>query len=530
MSQHSGSNTRLLASLTARATDLLQEIQNFEAFLQKQKIQDSAVELRHFKKNVQTEIKTLARVCTPAGPHEPENQDGEREARNLHLLQSTNLTFYEAVWDVAMRSRGVVVLGKMVPRGSKSEANDYSDATQKKTISVDLITDDGLAWVKVSTIKKDRILFDIAKAGWEGYGQCANTEQSSLEHSFEKPDLRLCRLARDLHAASLQTRVSYRHPSVCLVLPEITKGESEDIDAVLQDIRAIGVTVECARRSKLVASERHSLIANPKGRFEMMLPSPPEPLTKILNIDSTVLISLISDISHCRPSALPDPQVISAEKRSFHKAILQQIAEEEASALLPTELYPALISRKLVCTVQAAARVNQIVDTMGSSTERVRASILFSRGKYAGLDEMKSRQELGRLSIHRVPDELSVAITQINFTPEEAFSKSQVEQLVFPASIVMRAAYSMNWSTTNESVLLYGWCENIATVTSNQIVAGRLVQAINKALDNKEREAAIAEGVVNGRQEVFRGPRIRIIRTARSLIGRNKNSEKSLDS
>lgn len=524
--------TELLASLQARATKLLEEIQEFEVFLQKQKRQDPAIQVRHLKKNVHTEIKTLARVCIVLADttRKPDDYDEEREARNLKLLRSTNLTFYEAVWDAAKRSRGVVALGKMMPSGQRSGAKDCFvsskksdlESARKKTILVDLITKDGLEWVKVSTIKKDRVLFDIAKAGWEGCHQCAVSERSIPGGTIEESDLRLLKIAKDLHTASLQTRISYRHPKVRLVLPGITEGDSEEIDAMLRDIRAIGVNVECATNSEPIVSESHALITSPMGSFESMLLSPPEPMTRILNIDSTILISLISDISHVYPSALPDPQVISAEKRPFHRAILQQILEEEESPLLPTELYPVLAGRNLVCTVPTAARVCQIVETMASSTERIRASMIFGRGNYAGIKEAELRQELGRYSVHPVPNDLSLAITQIDFEAEAAFSKSHVEHFAFPVSIAKRAADNMSWSLTNQSVLLYGWRENIVTITSNQIIAGHFVQAINKVLDDQERE--------NAAVEEFRGPEIRILQTARSLIGKHKSGKKSLDS
>ena len=79
---------------------------------------------------------------------------------------------------------------------------------------------------------------------------------------------------------------------------------------------------------------------------------------------------------------------------------------------------------------------------------------------------------------------MSIAITQVNFEPEEVFSKSRIDHSAFQASIAKRAVDKMDWSTINQSVLLYGWRENIVTATSNQIVAGRLL----KALEDQERE------------------------------------------
>ena len=529
----------LLASLKARATALLEEFREFQAFLQTQNItsQKSVDEFgRQFRQNLESEVKNLAQVCIPADNRKLQDHDEEQleRSRGLHILQSTNLTFYEAVWDVAKRSRAVIALERRISRNPRSDAGSSSLETkskrdlksaQKKTILVDVVADDGLEWIKVSTITSHRLLFEIAKEGWEKY-----SEESDSDGSTRKPDLKLTRCAEDLHAASLQVRMRHQHPRVRLLLPQITEGANEDIDAILQDIRAKGVIVQCSESTELDRREAQASTTTILSKFNAMLPSRPDPLTKIINVDSTILLSLISDISHVHPSMLSDPLVLPENRQSHHKAILQQISEEERSALLPTELYSVLLDRKLVCTIHAAKRVCKIVDTMGTPTERIRTNIIFGRGKYASMDEKELLRELQQHSVHSIPCGLSMAVTQMDFEPEDAFLTSPSELSAFPVRIAKRASDTLNCSSINKSVFLYGWRENITTVTSNRTVAGRLVQAINNVLNDQEQEGPIVEAGVSRQQEEFRGPKLWICETARSLIGKIKSSGPALDS
>jgi hypothetical protein len=528
----------LLASLKARATALLEEFRQFQAFLQTQNTtsQKSVNEFgRQFRQNLESEVKNLAQVCIPADNRKLQDHDEEQleRSRALHILQSTNLTFYEAVWDAAKRSRAVIALERRISRNPRSDAGSSVETkskrdlklAQKKTILVDVVADDGLEWTKVSTITSHRLLFEIAQEGWEKY-----SEESDSDGSTRKPDLKLIRCAEDLRAASLQVRVRYQHPRVLLLLPQITEGMYEDIDAILQDIRAKSVIVQCSESTELDRPEGQASTTTILSKFNAMLPSRPDPLTKIINVDSTILLSLISDISHVHPSMLSDPSVLPGNRQSHHKAILQQISEEERSALLPTELYPLLLDRKLVCTVHAAKRVCKIVDTMGTPTERIRTSLIFGRGQYASMDEKELLRELQQHSVHSVPYGLSMAVTQVDFEPEDAFLTSPSELAASPISIARRASDNMNCSSINKSVFLYGWRENITTVTSNRTVAGRLVQAINNVLNDQEQEGPVVEAVVSGQQENFRGPELWICETARSLIGKTKSNGPALDS
>lgn len=538
--QDSPDLSELLASLLSRAQNLLDEVHTFNAFLPS-KESEKTVETRQFQSNVKSEVKSLSRVSLGEnGKNASISEDDQKEARNLHMLHSTNLPFYEAVWTAAKHCQSVQALGRRIYWSPKTEAGENASnlvnqglkpaskitglSKLRKSVLVDVVARNGLEWVKVSIINPKRILFEIAKEGWE---TCADSEDEApgSDVSSEKPDLQIIRVAKELRDAALHIRVQYQHPEVRLLLPNVREGEHADIDSVLEGLRKTGVSVECGAYSTLIGPEFEALAKTATAKFETMLPSPADPLTDTVNVDCTILLALISDISHVQPSALHDPPIPKDEKKSHHPAILVQISAEERSSLLLSKLYPVLVGRNLVCTRHAAKRACEIVETMGTRTEMLRAALLLGQGDHASMNEEELRGMLQQNSVHPVPHNLRLKIAQVDFEPDDAFHQQSIN---FPTNIAKRAIERTKISHINRSVFLYGWHENIVTVTSNQAVAGILVHTIQRVLDDLDRASPI-EGSVELQQK-FRGPQIWVCENPRCLIGKLKGKGKPPDS
>ncbi|EHK99379.1 hypothetical protein M7I_4674 [Glarea lozoyensis 74030] len=78
--------------------------------------------------------------------------------------------------------------------------------------------------------------------------------------------------------------------------------------------------------------------------------------SEILNMDCTVLLAFASDLSHGR-----------VEPQDWHNKMIQrQRTMESEEQLLPSSLWPACDGRKLVCTREAAVRMQEIVATIGT--------------------------------------------------------------------------------------------------------------------------------------------------------------------
>ena len=526
------SSVHLFTDLHTRAEALLGEFRSYQAHLKSQKKQQE-VEVRAFKRGVESEVKTLEKlrpVFEP--PHGTAHQlavleDGV-ESPQLHSLRSSNLPFYESVWNVAKSCCCVTSLGKKMYLTGKHSldpgepTNGFSAIPQtlKKGVTVDIVANNGMEWIKVSTLTEKRLLFEMAKEGWEKYGDYSgesdvgSSEDDGREEEDKGGKLELVRLAEDLKAAAQCVRIRFQHPEIRFVLPKIQEGVLQDVDAFLADLRATGAVVQCSTDMDQVLGDRQL-------HLDKLIPSiAVVPLTSTINVDCTMLLALISDISHLlRPQLSLDS---ASTSQNYHKAIESQIEAEESTLMLPGETYPLLAGRDLECTSHAAQRMREIVQCMGTPSERRRADILLGEGPYKDQSAPSLRQAFGEQSIHTVPDDLRLPVKVIQFDVQECLSNG-LDPLApharpsqpFPISTAARAKDMLRLTPINASVFLYGWSHQITTFTSNRTVATELLKTINDILDSDERQG-------RGDAADFVGPLIYICETARSLIGKTK--------
>jgi len=538
----------LLTTLQRRAEALLASLEAYQQHIvahHKQK----EVETRVFRRGVESELKSLVSISKGhmtdglQSSAEPE-VDEDAESKYLHALRSSNLPFYEAVWEIARKCRGVTALGKRMhgkppvsPPGTEDVVRPPSAATpanttlrDKKGVLVDIVAENGLEWIKVSTITEKRLLFEMAKEGWETYGGHSDSSESGSDaggddggnddrddkdddnewkQSFKVRKLELVRLAEDLKAAAACTRVQFRHPGIRFVLPKIREGVLEEVDAFVADLTATGATVQCGGLPESRPPTESSEMDD-NDDFDALLPYQRAPsLTDSLNIDCTILLALVSDISHLARDQLPPAP--NTRTGTYHTAILHQIKAEESSPMLPKEIYPILTGRVLECTSHAAQRMRDIVGTMGTSEERVRAAIVLGEGEFQGQAEL--RRAWTEHSSHAVPDQLVLPVKVVDFDAPALFS-ADVE--AFPTSVAARTLKTMHLSPINASVFFYGWAAQKTTITSNRVVATGILKTINDILDRDERDGLLSD------DPDFLGPQIYICETARSLVGKDK--------
>lgn len=534
------SSTVLLQSLQKRADRLLNEFRSYQSFLvSKQRSKD--VETRIFRRGVEAEFKSLGTFAAktngivPATAGEVDTE--EHESKQMHVLRSSNLPFYEAIWDSAKTCKGIRALGRRLYWDNKQmsaihpihpelqgRALPRSKRAHLRSALVDIVADDGSEWIKVSVVSAKRLIFEMAKEGWEAYGDDSDLEDSSNEDQEPKSDmttgkLDIIRLAEDLGDASRATRINYQHPKVKFVLPRLREGEEEHIDVIIAEIRATGATVECGEAYNISSSQNTADESDSTPDFDKMLVTSGAPrLTTTLNIDCTILLALISDISHVhRPLLPPSP---SNQSGTYHTAIVKQIESEESTPLLPNDIYPTISGRNLVCTSLAAKRMREIVQTMGTPTESARAEILLAEATYHGLSPEELTAAWQKLSCHALAEDIKFPIAVQDFTFDTSTASHTESSSSFPESIALRLARSMNLSPINASVFMYGWAADIVTVTSNRVVAAGIERNLNQILDEDERASAGEPVVLTG----FSGPKMYVCETARSLVGKEKGN------
>lgn len=525
----------LLKDLQSRADSLLREVRSFQAHLEQHQKQNE-VEIRAFKRGIEAEVKAMTKlnhILTKS--HFDENNNEDEESSQLHVLRSSNLPFYESVWEVAKSCRGVTALSKRmcdaVNPAIVTHAHNQKSVTQssvptgrfKKGVWVDIVAEGGLEWIKVSTLSEKRLLFEMAKEGWEKYEVSGDSSATDSDgEGLQEADTRvgkleLVRLAEDLGSAAKGDRVHFRHPQIRIVLPNIREDVVEDVDAFLADLRSTGAVVQCS-------NDWNEVIPGTNLDLDKMMPTfAIKPLTSTLNIDCTILLALVSDISHLsreQLSPIPNP-------KGYHgyKAIMTQIADEERAPILRDDLYPLLVGRTLECTSHAAQRMREIVETMGTTTERKRADVLLGEGQYQDQTVSNLQHAFRETSVHSVPDTIQFPVRVVVVNVEELLSSEGDMATTsahfcrgFPSSVAAKAKDSVRLSAINASVLLYGWKRQTTTLTSNRAIVSGLMKAINNILDSDERQGHKYDAD-------FVGPLIHISEPARSLMGKTKSGQ-----
>ncbi|KAJ6113100.1 hypothetical protein N7512_008424 [Penicillium capsulatum] len=423
--------------LRQQCLDLLAEIDEFQSLLARTIRNPQQVELRQFRSSVTSELKMLQKLeqqlQSAAADGDEAVTDPEIEIRLTHALRSSNLPFYQAVWDIAKGTcAGLAVLGKRfywdgetkASADNKKKAWDREKQPNKdkrKSVFVDIVADDGAEWVKVSTISESRLLFEMAKKGWErdSEDECLSDDEEggktrrTVLRNFEgeepedDDELELIKLVRDLRKAADATRLRYKHPRLRVELPKIEEGNVPEVDDIIHEMRSYGVHVEC--RGKL------QMDTDP-ARISRLLPQPFRGFTPTLNVDCTLLLAMVSDLSHIEdipPSA------------GFHRALLRQIEVEKQQPLLPTELWPAIGEHELVCTQEAATRMREIVQTIGTETEKTRMGIMMGDVKNGQLNQESLIGKFQELSDHRVPVGWKIPVRVIDAHPVIEAAKAE---------------------------------------------------------------------------------------------------------
>ncbi|KAK6533571.1 hypothetical protein TWF694_002509 [Orbilia ellipsospora] len=562
--------------LLRRCITLSDEIEQLEKKLlqrlppkQRSKKGNLPIELRHFRNAIQVEQRSLEALSYKP-PTDP---------ATIHSLRSCNLKFLESVWSVAKTCSGLQVIFRTVylfdhPTESvpKLRGKDKKQLKRKKSpVQVDIIAQNGLEWIKVANISQKRLETEFAKARWEAEGfrddsspdssdneedntskQKADEDISKIITDFQHDSdaFSLVKSARSMVKAAQQTRVQYLHPEITIFLPNLTyNAQNPDTlsptHALVSAILSTGARVQTSTdviNFPTTATDsnnndsgiRVDALGNPLDSLlnHLSLTSDPKSLiTPSVILDCTLLLALVSDLSH---SDVPESPI-------FHRYILAQVRAEREEPLLPNWLYPAIVGRDMSCTWDAYKRFREIVEIVGSEEEKKRAELLVwggpkdwkhpspttTAGAHGGnkktieptttLDGIKYPKVLSKpvdeatraslipklqsLSKHQVPETLRLPIKVIDSLEDQLTSRDAVA-----------AKISQELSSVNRSSLFAAWELGWTIVTTNGSVVKRVEWLVEE----------------NRMKDEDRGPKVHLIAIARSLVGKMKRSQEIL--
>ena len=474
-----------IQALVERGRILHEEVETYvAAALAKQKVAkgQNPVEYRNLRNDMRNELAFLKKI---AGS----NMD-EEKAR--HYIVSSNLPYYEALWSAAKRFSGLQSFRKYffwdrhtAPAGKHTakglSLSKGSQAKGKTAALVDIVAEEGRDWIRVSTVSEKRLLFDLAKLGWMNDSDSDDDMPDAQSNNWEEDDdddqVDVVKHARELARAARANPIRGRPPNVYFVLTRIVTGKTPAVDTIVDKIRATGAVVQCANDIP-PSVPLHAVLPQ-------LLLDQSRALSHTLNIDCTILLALISDISH-KPCPILD---------WYPGEVRAQINEEAEEHLLPTHLYLAIGAHPMVCTKEAADQMNLIVQTLATDTEKLRANLLIGQGDRQGRSAEDLVTEWASLSDHDIPEgfKLPIQVTPVN-------TDELVDRLPTVATKV-----AAELGHLNKSIFLYGWAESLTTLSANR---GRARQI---------------ESIVNGHglKDGEAGPHIWLCGESRSLIAKH---------
>ncbi|KAF2200362.1 hypothetical protein GQ43DRAFT_373991 [Delitschia confertaspora ATCC 74209] len=474
-----------MSDLISRCKTLHEEVEIYVAEVEAKKLTktQSPVEYRSIRNDFKNELLFLQKLADDS------KINGEKAK---HYVVSSNIVYYEGLWNAAKRSEGLLSFRKYFFWNRQEEGHRAayqglslgkgSQVKGKSAALVDIVAKDGLEWIRVSTASEKRLLFDLAKLGWqndsdEEDGEEMDVREDPMNEEDDEDEVEVVKHARQLARAAKANPIRGHSPKVRFVLTRVHSGKVKEIDMILNKIRATGAIVQCANELSPAPSLSEILLN--------LLVDRSRTLSDTLNIDCTILLALISDISH---SNCPILDWYPGEVRA-------QITEEEKEKLLPTHLYPTIGSHHMVCTQEAADQMNLIVDTLATDTEKTRADLLLGQREHASTPQAELRKLWQDLSNHTMPENFQLPIKVMPSNVEESFKK-----LPKVAEAVAREL-----SPLNTAIFFYGWANKLTTLSSNRTRARQIEHVINQG------------GLKDGEA----GPHVWLCGESRSLIAKH---------
>lgn len=400
-----------------------------------------------FMSELRAELESLERVVRDLQSTDP---------LSLHRAQSTNLPFLEPVWDMAKRSRDIVRLRCAVSVGPFKKqilapgtrivrTQGESLPFRSGSFIIDVIADGGHSWYKVSSMTNKRLLFDMAKEALYCGDSDEEDEEDEAESAMEAyADIPLLKLARNLANTAKGHRIQSQNPRAFLVLPRIEKGEHPEIDRVLEACCQLGVTLLCSDALSPPPPFSDNLL-------HTMAPSPKASFSKVLNIDTSLLVALASDFSHT-----------TVTKQPWFSHSHNDHTDLESKQSMLSLAYPVLSDHELVCTQEAADTFLHIAATLGTVSEKARAQLILHSEN--GESQQQRVEGLQLLSIHKVPPYLQLPIRIVDMNEGSCQDR-------FSEPIKKMLTTMLN---PGRSVFSYGWASGTTTMTCNSVVVKQL--------------------------------------------------------
>ncbi|KAM0249765.1 hypothetical protein ACHAP5_002634 [Fusarium lateritium] len=479
---HDSENTlrqsQLLDSAKKHSTQLITNIHEIKQFTQKLQEKSRPVSssgLPTFLRTLEREntalsniIKELSNSSTVFDTHILTLR--ERKVDASATIANHNI----AQWNQLKKSHGFIAINQAFQGSSKDarreeiqkhqvtgkeKHNMHRLLKEQGRVEVDVVHG-GYEWITSKAISRDRLARQMNDSGW-GWGDHELGDQVDRDEWEDAP---LAKYVQRLVTAARMNRHEYRFPKIRLILTNLGRGETE-LDILLHQLEHMDPLVEV-----IIEDQNSTFVTTAPPpldiAIENLLGDELASLTPTVNLDHTILIDLISDLTH-----------LNLEPQPWQSRTTRaQIDEENAhkGGIMARMLYPVLADRKLVCTREAADHFHEVLRTVGTETERERGRLLIPWGNDA--QEISSdhiRERFQELTGYPLPSNVQIPVTVIDGPWDMEAITSAISKGTLP-QVAHDVALSSAFKSSKLSIFMYGWAVGLTTVTSNKEVRGQI--------------------------------------------------------
>lgn len=410
-----------------------------------------------------SDVTNTGTLCTD------DQQREERDRKDMVILSSVGSHPGEQRWDAIKRCHGLVALRRQFPLSGK-----------RLSPAVDAVVQNGAEWLKVCIFNERKLIRQMAEEGWHPDDSEDGSSVDSDDDENEGNATSIMGIATQLVKAARLNRCRSSPPRVRIYLPNVTEGSVAEVDKLLDRVRRVGMPKGGEKPVEIILDCADSAFAtSPVPPLEtafanLFRNTQLDRLTPTLNLELTLLISLVSDITHGSIEVKPwyGTQVISHIKD-----------EEHAPGTRLRDLYSAVGNKNLVCTEDVMTEFSNVIDDLGTPSTKARAAILLGHTEEGAVssDSHDLRSKFQQLSIYPVPDSLQLPVKSVSSVDFSA-SLENVEAMIKDGELpeVSRHVFDKLDRQYHRSCYLYGWAKNITTVSANSLTVQQIYVVINE--------------------------------------------------
>jgi hypothetical protein len=303
-------------------------------------------------------------------------------------------------------------------RSQRTRSVETAPAIQVEVVAGDICRT--RYFLKISTMDEKRLGHDLVRAQWDVLDssdedeECYGKEDDGMQYIAQIP---IAVLARQLVSAA-----SIAEATPILVLPYLSRDHDHGLFTY---IRSIGLQFHC-KSDELPIFDYAPNVLTPD--------SPNVPLRRIA-LDITTLLSVVADVCNMPPHSIKYEKDTSPQR--------DQAEWEARTPILPDTIYPFFeTADELIAPPGVVSKMNKLLKTIGSETEKQRAAILF--GTTPSSSESLVDQ-YNHFTIYPIASSVQLPIKTIDISKDfvSPLSKDELEKLSVEATEIYNLAISL---------------------------------------------------------------------------------------